>query len=309
MQLLMCKDVPVYNVTTQTLLNKALAPGQLAKEPSADMFRIWAQARYSSQTNVIARRVQGGTFGQGNRQYINQVTKSLSLSDSYWLKDNSDGSSFNEVSPYYVDFWKGEDNYKGQSVPTLYTDGVLPKYWLDRNTLIKQAPQVEIECAKLAKDIGLSVADVWCFGEGYIAVKSFTNPDIMYEAADTSGLLDVADFTYQDVLEVFGEKGLDMLVFDAVVGNIDRHTGNFGFLKCANTGVHLNMAPLFDFDQALSPNEIDFSLIRAVVKFVKDTSNMTHALGLIEKIKKQTTLPEIIERARLMKELLHDNER
>lgn len=38
----------------------------------------------------------------------------------------------------------------------------------------------------------------------------------------------------------------DMLVFDAVIGNTDRHFGNFGFLVDAATNTLKGTAPLFD---------------------------------------------------------------
>ena len=306
MQLLMCKDKPIYNITTQTLIDKELAPGQLSKNPCHEQFKIWSRARYSSQTNIVARQLQGGLFGQGNRRHIDSITKSLSLSDSYWIKDETDTSVFCDISPYYVNFWTGLErgSYIGQSVPTLYVDGVLPKYWLDKDTLVKQAPQIEVVCAKLAKDIGLKVADVQQYDEQHVLVKRFTSPDIMYEAADTSGLLDVADFTYYDILDVFNSTGVDMLVFDAIIGNIDRHTGNFGFLKCAETGRHLTTAPLFDFDQALSSHEVDISLIRNVSKFIHETALYVQVNNLIKSILQQETHSEILHRAKILQSLL-----
>ena len=42
-----------------------------------------------------------------------------------------------------------------------------------------------------------------------------------------------------------------MILTDAIFGNGDRHAGNFGYLRDANTGEYLSMAPLFDFDHAL----------------------------------------------------------
>ena len=43
----------------------------------------------------------------------------------------------------------------------------------------------------------------------------------------------------------------DMLVFDAVIANTDRHFGNFGFLVDARTNTLAGPAPLFDHGNSL----------------------------------------------------------
>ena len=50
--------------------------------------------------------------------------------------------------------------------------------------------------------------------------------------------------SYKDALE-------DMLVFDAVIGNTDRHLGNFGFLVDAKTNTLTGPAPLFDHGNSM----------------------------------------------------------
>ncbi len=44
----------------------------------------------------------------------------------------------------------------------------------------------------------------------------------MLEQADASGRLDSEDFTDADIVEIFGEKGMEMLVVDAITANTDR---------------------------------------------------------------------------------------
>lgn len=47
--------------------------------------------------------------------------------------------------------------------------------------------------------------------------------------------------------DVYGQEVFeDMMVFDALIGNIDRHSGNFGMLVDNNTLEILGPAPLFD---------------------------------------------------------------
>lgn len=37
-----------------------------------------------------------------------------------------------------------------------------------------------------------------------------------------------------------------MIIIDAVIGNGDRHAGNFGWLRNTDTGEYVSMAPLYD---------------------------------------------------------------
>ena len=55
----------------------------------------------------------------------------------------------------------------------------------------------------------------------------------------------------REIIEQFGEDGVRMLTIDAIIGNGDRHAGNFGWLRDSDSGEYLRMAPLYDFDHAL----------------------------------------------------------
>jgi hypothetical protein len=91
---------------------------------------------------------------------------------------------------------------------------------------------------------------------------NFTSEDVMYEPADMSAAfyedaqMDTPLPLPRSVVEKLGGFGELMLVFDSIVGNYDRHLGNFGFLRDSNSGAVLGNAPLFDFDQA-SPRSIN----------------------------------------------------
>ena len=65
--------------------------------------------------------------------------------------------------------------------------------------------------------------------------------------------------------------------FDAVVGNVDRHTENMGLLRERETGNVLGMAPSFDCNLALfsrgtpsSPSREKDGLIRMFRKFLRE---------------------------------------
>ena len=262
--ILMCKNKEVFDVDNEIVIDSKLLPGIMINNPSKLSFIYWMEKRYSEKSNTFSRKLRGLVFGQGNRQKINEQTHALSLSDCYWIKRREENVAFEDVSPYFTRFWNGTGFYEGLAVPTLYVNGYLSKYWLDKNTLIKVKEKHEIYCSEIAKEIGLSVVNIKEHNDG-IAVGNFTNENIMFEAADISGKISPEDFTSKDVLEIFGETGFDMLLFDAIVGNGDRHAGNFGFLRNSDTGEYLGMAPLFDFDHAFESNNVNDVLIKEII--------------------------------------------
>ena len=52
-----------------------------------------------------------------------------------------------------------------------------------------------------------------------------------------------------------------MAVFDSIIANTDRHSGNFGVLRDNRTGEILGTAPLFDHNVSLFSRDFDEQLI------------------------------------------------
>lgn len=249
--ILMCKDNEVFDTEKEKVLNEKLLPGYMKERPCKETYNKWIEMRYNLSSNSLARKLRGLTFGQGNREKINIVTRMLSLSDCYWIKEKDENITFAEISPYHSYYWTGEKEYEGGAIPTLYVNGALSKEWLPNGNLYKQGDlEIELLCIKLCKKCGIDVED-GIFREDGIELINFTSEDEMLEQANMSGKIHPEEFTTSDVIEKFGMKGVQMITIDAIVGNVDRHAGNFGYLRDANTGEYIKMAPLYDFDQAL----------------------------------------------------------
>lgn len=111
------KNIPVYDIDSNILLDKQRAPGILQKHPSKETFSNWLLTRYSSNTNVLAHTPL-------SREILNPKTHIFNLSDCYWIADNNT-ISFEAMSPYL-------SNSKDYTIPTLYTNGYLTKRWLSQ---------------------------------------------------------------------------------------------------------------------------------------------------------------------------------
>lgn len=284
---LYCKDIAVYNIDTEQVYNSMLLPGyMIIHGANRYTFKIWLKMRYSSNTNTIARQLKGIVFGQGNRVSINNKTHALSLSDCYWIKEDSDQTTFKSISPYYADFWRGVSKYtEGNSIPTLYVGGYLTKEWINKTTLLKYGKEtrVEYEAANICKLCSIRSVNVKLINNG-IAVENMTNPNLMLEQADQSGRLDPDDFDEYTIEKLFRIDGIRMLVIDAILANGDRHAGNFGWLRSTDTGNYVCMAPLYDFDHALDSNLESDRLLEDTIKVVKQTTQYVDEAKRISEI-------------------------
>ena len=263
---LYCKDVPVYDIDNDTVITPVLLPGIMRMDACQASYNSWRHARYSCNTNAYARQLKGVTFGQRNRHRIDSVTRSFSLSDCYWVKDSDDMVSFSDMTPYINNFWfDSRTEYKGNAVPTLYTNGFLSKKWLDRNVLLKQSNENEYECLRVLTTINkyagtdiINVEPLYSYEDGMLTVGNFTSLDWFFESAEMSGKLDAENFTLQDEIAI---TGVDTPIVDAIVGNGDRHAGNFGYLRDPQTGDYLCGAPMFDFDHALDVKTVGMDIL------------------------------------------------
>ena len=252
MKILMCKNTPVLDMETLEVFTPALLPGLLAKELSQSTLGDFMHVRRSPQSNEYARLMLNEVLNTC-RDFIVQ-TRAFSLSDTYWIcYDKSE--KFEQLSPYYQYFWTGFGQYKGGAVPTVHTDGVVTKKWLDSEHLFKQGCLVEIEVARMCAKSDVPCVEIRAADkekvEG-IYVRNFTTPSRMFEPLSVSGKVDqyYPVFSAEETVEIFGDFGVTMLVVDAVIGNTDRHTGNAGFIRDTETGKYLGFAPLFDFNHA-----------------------------------------------------------
>jgi hypothetical protein len=300
----MCKDKKVCDVETWTVYDKNLLPGRMSACPCEENFRSWMKCRYSAGTNTFARKLRGLTFGQGNRTKINLTTRAFSLTDCYWLTEHPEEEKFADYSPYFQEFWKGDGAYQNGSIPTLYVDGALPKHWKDAHTLIKtgKTADLELACIRLCEACGISVESADPAEDG-IVIHNFTSPEVMLEHADMSGRLDPEEFTNEDIVKLFGRDGIRMLTIDAITGNGDRHAGNFGWLRNADTGEYISIAPLYDFDHALDSTCTDHADI-LMEELLAVSEGQEEEIVRICDTASRCEEPVFAERAKLLKRLL-----
>ena len=172
---------------------------------------------------------------------------------------------FEQVSPYYVDFWRGGCDYFGGSIPTLYVDGYMDKEWVNRDTLVKYGDGIfnEIKAIDACELCGINVVEAGVLknsaGIDCLAVNNMTSPRVMLETAEMSGMLDPDDFDE-------------------------------------------NKATLYDFDHAFDSNRSNDLLIRRLVDSIKNTKLFkSEAIRICNCIISKSNELVFVKRARTIK--------
>lgn len=209
------------------------------------------------------------------------VSKGLSLNDCYWLKQEDSSDSFDGVNLYDNRFSRvlgqiaftgyGSSNVSGlTSSPEFTTNGMLPKCWrrIDGKILLYKGgtmgasntgnePYSEFYAYQIGKILGINVIpynlskwkDILCS-----TCELFTSKDLSFVPVGRivrSGGMQAVKAYYKELGPEFEKALNDMLIFDALIFNTDRHYGNFGFLIDSHTNSIIAPAPLFDHGNSL----------------------------------------------------------
>lgn len=209
-----------------------------------------------------------------------KVSKGLSLNDCYWVTEEDFPGSFDRFNLYDNRFSRilGQIAFTGfgssgsilSSSPEFTTNGMLPKCWRRENGVIRlykggtqgasntgNEPYAEFYAAQIAKLLGINAIDYslsrW---KGILCstCQLFTCKDVSFvpvgRIVRNGGMKAVRGY-YEALGEHFVQALNDMILFDAVIFNTDRHYGNFGFLVDSHTNRIIAPAPLFDHGNAL----------------------------------------------------------
>ena len=212
---------------------------------------------------------------------IMKVSKGLSLNDCYWVVEEGFEGTFEKYNLYDNRFsqilaliaftgYGSSIRTSLASCPEFTTNGMLPKCWRRSDGVIKlykggtsgaantgKEPYSEYYAAQIARILGVNAINYgltkWD-GELCSTCELFTSKEYSYMPVGrivTSGGMKAVREYYESLGKEYVEALNDMLVFDAVICNTDRHFGNFGFLIDNRTNKIVAPAPLFDHGNSL----------------------------------------------------------
>ncbi len=245
-------------------------------EANADSLMKWLKSRIIPKNReYVDTFLAKNGLSHNDTKGILQVSKGLSLNDSYWIVENED-DKFEDYNLYEHDFLKvlsliaytgyGSSRAKGfTSSPEFTTSGMLKKGWRKLNGKILlykggttgaanagNEPFSEFYASQIAGRMELKHVDYslakWK-GNICSVCELFTDIDHSYvpvfRFVPDYSLRTVADYI-RNLGDSYYDEFVDMLIFDALIYNEDRHFGNFGFIVDNKTNKPCSFAPIFD---------------------------------------------------------------
>ena len=246
-------------------------------EPTSEGIERWLDHRSIPKHREMVEKILGAlNLEVTDIKGLIDVCFGLSLNDSYWITQRAFEGSFDEYNLYENEFSDaisliaytggGYSDKHFKTTPELTTGGMLRKAWRffgpDKIWLYKggtfgfansgNEPYSEYYASQIAKRMEINAVEYelenWM---GILASKCelFTNKYLSYIPVGRivrTGGIDACIEYYKELGDEFYQQLADMLVFDAVILNEDRHYGNFGVLRENITGRIVAPAPVFD---------------------------------------------------------------
>ena len=260
--------------------NRSLLPLDLALTPEG--LSRWLRRRTIPKNRAYVHNLLAKCGLNLNRPLsIINICKGLSLNDCYWVVQEDNDDVFEKVNLYDNPFSRvlAELVFTGYgsslrsslfSSPEFTTNGMLRKCWRrigGKVYLYKGGtegasntgfePYSEFYAAQIAAAMGVRAIPYglsrW---KGVLCstCELFTSKEYSYIPVGhlvTKGGMDAVKAYYESLGAEFMAALHEMLVFDAVICNVDRHFGNFGVMVDNRTNTVVSPAPLFDHGNSL----------------------------------------------------------
>lgn len=213
---------------------------------------------------------------------IVKACKGLSLNDCFWVDAEGSGDTFAKVNLYDNRFsqvlaaiaftgYGSSVRTSLASCPEFSTNGMLPKCWRRQNGKIYLykggtsgfsnlgfEPYSELYAYQVAQVMGVNAIRYTLTKDLKKTLCSkcelFTSKEYSYlpigQLVPNGGMKAIREY-YTELGQPFVDALEDMLVFDAIICNTDRHFGNFGVLVDNETNKIAAPAPLFDHGNSL----------------------------------------------------------
>jgi len=234
----------------------------------------------------------------------------LSLTDVFWIKGPKEKITYNQVNLFSHSLSEAFTNVclRGKAITIqnaellmsrntagdLSAQGIAPKAWIRENDtfyLLKDGDERDVDAEILASKI------TDCFDVNHVSYSeySFDNARVSRCEIITSPERGIVPFEYIDIYCVNKEKDKNkfvlskdkysyymMNIIDYLVGNTDRHWGNWGFYVDNATNKLLRLYPLMDFNKAFTVYDtIDGSVCQTTPQRVSQRAAAIEAVNKI----------------------------
>jgi len=248
-------------------------------------FYYWCASRVLTLDRKYAKEIMNAIGAKQattdrDRALIAISYHALSLTDVYWIATNNEKTKFEDISLYshslsnsFADVSlcgkqitaQNEELINNQDAAgDIATNGVAPKAWIrkkDKFYLMKDGDERDVDAELLASKI------VDCFDVDHVKYTkdSFDDRKVSKSEIITSEKRSIVSMEYIDIYCANHDLDTDefvlkkdeynyymMNIIDYLIGNSDRHWGNWGFWVDNNTNKLLGLHPLMDFNKAFT---------------------------------------------------------
>ena len=296
MQLLL-KDKPILEVKDNgqcNILDFDHLPFALRKgDITLVDFVEWASNRTLSIGRSYAKEILNSLrLSQSNRYAVCKACRGLSLEDSYWIRQEGDEKTWEEVNLFQnsLSLFITELSLSGRNqhfkvdvemkqtihTPELTTLGASAKGWIrhEDGLHLHKVGKYEIAASEILEvleiehipymissddEIRMYLSNErkeWLQGVGEVMVHSklFTNEDVAMVTFEEFAAFcrNYGLNPYEEAKNIDREFYLKMQIADYILNNNDRHEQNWGFLMENSSGKLIGFCPLFDHDHAFA---------------------------------------------------------
>ena len=248
-------------------------------------FYYWCASRVLTLDRKYAKEIMNAIGAKQaatdrDRALIAISYHALSLTDVYWIATNNEKTKFEDISLYshslsnsFADVSLCGKQITAQNeelinnrdaAGDIATNGVAPKAWIRKNNkfyLMKDGEERDVEAELLASKI------VECFDISHVKYSedSFDGRKVSKSEIITSEKCSIVSMEYIDIYCANHDFDTDefvlkkdeynyymMNIIDYLIGNSDRHWGNWGFWVDNQNNKLLGLHPLMDFNKAFT---------------------------------------------------------
>lgn len=274
-------EVPSYKIRHIKILEPNLLPAGYPNTVDSSKLKAWIERRKipknrKNMEDVINLKVKELQLDKGSFMNYIDISYGLSLNDSYWIvpaekelhwKDyNLYENKFSEIVSLVAFGEKGTNERIGEirTSPEYTTDGMLAKCWavIDNEICLlkkssehhKKEAYAEYYMNQIAEIMGFEHVkyDIIKYHENIVSCcPLFTSENVgfvpMYYCMKHEDTFKEGARLIEVATKIYGkEKMEDLMVYDSIIYNTDRHLGNFGMLINNETREFLKTAPIFD---------------------------------------------------------------
>ena len=278
-------------------------------------FYYWCASRVLTLDRKYAKEILNSigaiqVYTDRDRAAIAISYRALSLMDVYWIRTKDDKATFAEISLYrhslsdaFVDVSLRGKNLTMENAEFITsqdqagdigTPGVAPKAWIresDGFYLLKDGDERDVDAEILASKIidcfdipHVSYAESAFKGTRVSKCKIITSEDQSIVSSEFIEIycinrdMDKLDF----ILKKDSYSYYMMNMIDYLIGNVDRHWGNWGFLIDNKTNKIGKLYPLMDFNKAfLSYDTLEGALCQTTGKRISQKQAAMDAVRTI----------------------------